>query len=115
MLSWAAIQMSAIANMNCAAEAPHVKNGPNTLKSWRGPRANRITDETNRARGIIRNASSSGWGDGLTGRRSWAIARISASGGFGERSIMHEPFEAYSALLAGLPFPGWRAPEPPRR
>jgi hypothetical protein len=33
MLSCAAIQTSAIANMNCAAEAPHVKIGPNIPES----------------------------------------------------------------------------------
>jgi hypothetical protein len=33
MLSCAAIQTRAIANTNCAAEAPHVKSGPNILRS----------------------------------------------------------------------------------
>ena len=113
VLSCAAIQMSAIANKNCMAEAPHVKSVPRIAESPRGPTASRISDETKRARGTIRNASWSGRGDGLTGLRSCAIARISASGGLSERSIMHDPFEEYSAPLAGLPSPGWRAREPP--
>jgi hypothetical protein len=33
LLSCAAIQTSAIANTNCAAEAPHVRSGPNIAKS----------------------------------------------------------------------------------
>src|SRR5579863_6962747 len=105
--------MSAIANRNCAAEAPHVKSGPRITESGRGPTVSRITDETRRARGTIRNTRWTGCGDGLTGLRSWAIARISASGGLGERSIMREPFEDYSAPRAGLPFPGWRVHELP--
>src|SRR5215472_7743783 len=105
--------MSTIANTNCAADAPHVKSGPRIPESGRGPIANKMTDETRRARGTIRNASWNGRGDGLTGLRSCAIACINASGGFGERSIMHEPFEDYSAPGADPPFRGWRGREPP--
>src|SRR5258708_1465711 len=102
-----------MAKMNCAAEAPQVRSGPKTLESPRVPSASRIRQETSSATGAVLRARLSGRGEGLTGLRSCAITRISASGGFGKRSIMPEPFEDDSAHRANPPFRGWRAPEPP--
>src|SRR5579885_1802623 len=115
VLSCAAIQTSTIANVNCAAEVPQVRSGPKTLASPRIPSASRIREETSSATGAVLRARLSGRGEGLTGLRSCAIARISASGGFGERSIMLEPFADDATQRASPSFRDWRAPEPPRQ
>ncbi len=54
---------------------------PEFLGRRRGPIASRISEETRRPSGTIRNAKWSGRGEGMTGAKSWAITRIRASGG----------------------------------